>query len=126
MANRSYKKGYQFERQIFHLFQSAGYYCIRSAGSHGCFDIIAIKNAMAFGVQCKYNNHITPAEKMAMINAYQQFGIIPLYAHRTKGKPLIIKCLLDDSIIKPEELYSLPEKYKAKLLKHFIKLNGKS
>jgi len=125
MVNKSYKKGYMFERQIFHLFESAGFYCVRSAGSHGVFDIIAIKHGISFGVQCKYNNHISEAEKQAMLNAYEQFGIIPIYAYRMKNKPLQLICLIDNKVINPRELYKLHELYAGKALKKFIQLNGK-
>jgi len=123
--SKSYKKGYRFERQIFHLFESAGFYCVRSAGSHGTFDILAVKAGITFGIQCKYNNHITEAEKQAMINAYEQFGIIPIYAYRMKNKPLQLVCLVDNKIINPRELYKLHEIYAPKALDKFIKLNGK-
>ena len=125
MTNKSYRRGYMFERQIFHLFESAGFYCIRSAGSHGCFDILAVKAGIAIGIQCKYNNHLTEVEKQAMLNAYEQYGIIPIYAFRKKNKPLQLICLIDNKPINPRELYRLHELYAGKALKKFIQLNGK-
>jgi len=119
----AYRKGYQFERQVFHLFMSAGYYVLRSAGSHGIFDLIAIKHSIPFGIQCKYNNNISDIEKQSMIQAYYQFGIIPLYVYRFKRKPLCILCLLDNKMISPEDIPKLPEMYKQYVLNHIFREN---
>ncbi len=120
----AYRKGYKFEREIFNLFQSAGYYCIRSAGSHGIFDIVAIKNGVTFGIQCKYNNHINRREELAMKTAYKQYGIVPLYAYRFKGKPLVIKCLITNKIIDLEDLDRLPVFYASKVVNKIVEKNG--
>jgi len=125
MSGKSYKKGYRFEREIFNLFSSAGFYCVRSAGSHGTFDIIAVKHGITFGIQCKYNNNLNETEKQAMFNAYEQYGIIPIYAFRKKNKPLQLVSLIDNKPINPKELYRLHEVYASKALKKFIQLNGK-
>ena len=42
MPNKRYKKGYEYELRIMKTKQKKGFYCIRSAGSHGFFDVIAI------------------------------------------------------------------------------------
>jgi len=102
----SYKKGLKFEYEIKQLFESAGYYVMRSAGSHGIFDLIAIKNGKAFGIQCKYNNHLRPAERIAMLNAGKRYGIVPIYAHRDKRKPLILENLATNELIDPATLDS--------------------
>jgi len=120
----SYRKGYKFEREIFNIFQSAGYYVIRSAGSHGVFDIIAIKNGITFGIQCKYNNHLNKREEIAMKTAYKQFGIIPLYAYRFRGQPLVIKDLINNRIINLDELDELPLKYANKVINKIVEKNG--
>jgi len=120
----SYKKGYQFEREVFRLFQSAGYYVIRSAGSHGLFDLVAVKDGLVFGIQCKYNNHLKSHEKTAMINAYYTFGIIPVYIYRMKRKPIQIVCLLNGKVITDKEVIKLPEICRDKALNRIIKLNG--
>jgi len=120
----SYRKGYRFEREIFNLFQSAGYFTVRSAGSHGIFDIIAIKNGVIFGIQCKYNNHISKREELAMRMAYKQFGIIPLYAYRFKGQPLIIKDLINNRIINIENLDELPYFYYDRAINKIVEKNG--
>jgi len=41
--NKRYIKGRNFEYQIKKMLERDGYYVIRSAGSHGAFDLVAIK-----------------------------------------------------------------------------------
>ena len=124
MANKAYAKGYRFEREVFKLFSSSGFYVIRSSGSHGVFDLLAVKDGIAYGIQAKYNNHISAIEKQAMINCYETYGIIPLYVYRMKGKPIQIICLLNNKVIKPEELTRINEVCGNAHVKKLIKLNG--
>jgi len=39
MPNRSYRKGYRVEREIYQKFKEAGFEVVRSAGSHGKGDL---------------------------------------------------------------------------------------
>jgi len=121
----SYKKGYRFEREIFNLFQSSGYYVIRSAGSHGVFDLIAIKNGVCFGIQCKYNNHLNKREEYAMKLAFKEYGIIPIYAYRKPREPLLLKDVLHNRIIDVNELPDLPKRYAYVFMRKIIEKNGK-
>jgi len=114
----SYKKGRNFEYQIIKLFSSAGYYTIRSAGSHGIFDILAVKDGVVFGIQCKLANNISKSEKQAMLNAYYTFGIIPLYAYKI-NRTTYIDNLLTGETIDLDKLPLLP-----KLLKDAIRNKG--
>lgn len=121
----SYKKGYRFEREIFNLFESAGYYVIRSAGSHGTFDLIAIKDGVVFGVQCKYNNHLNKREELAMKLAFKQYGIIPIYAFRKPREPLVLKDVINNKLINVEDLPNLPKRYVHVFMRKIIEKNGK-
>jgi len=38
----SYRKGAQFEYRVKSIFEKEGYYVVRSAGSHGIADLVAI------------------------------------------------------------------------------------
>lgn len=54
-----YKRGTAFERRIQHWLEGKGYLVIRSAGSHGIFDLIAISSSKIFGIQLKaYNENL--------------------------------------------------------------------
>lgn len=41
MANAAYQKGMRREYQVMDLLRKEGWYPLRSAGSHGLFDIVA-------------------------------------------------------------------------------------
>ena len=42
MANKKYRKGYNFEKKIQEKYEKEGYFVIRSSGSHGIADLVAI------------------------------------------------------------------------------------
>ena len=104
----SYRKGRNFEYQIIKLFSSAGYYTVRSAGSHGVFDILAVKDGIPFGIQCKLANNLSKCEKSAMLNAYKEFGIYPLYAYKI-NRTIYLDDLVRGKTIDLNELGDLPK-----------------
>ena len=83
-----YKKGRQFEYVVKKKFEKRGYYVVRSAGSHGVFDLIAIKKGEVLGIQCKLGN-VSKDEIKKMKEIGEKYGIIPVIA--TKGKVEVIK-----------------------------------
>jgi len=121
----SYKKGYRFEREVFNLFQSSGYYVIRSAGSHGTFDLICVKDGVVFGVQCKYNNHLNKREEYAMKLAFKQYGIIPIYAYRRSREPILLKDISYNKLIDVNDLPDLPKRYVHVFINKIVEKNGK-
>ena len=63
----NYRKGYAFERAVRLHLESKGYYCMRSAGSHGIADLIA-KQPLNFPVfiQLKNGTKISNYEKTCL------------------------------------------------------------
>jgi hypothetical protein len=55
------------------ILEAAGYYCIRSAGSHGFFDIVAFNSTGMRLVQCKTNGHVTALDREGL----QEFKDLP-------------------------------------------------
>ena len=49
----SYLKGRRYEYQVAQLLQREGWQVMRTAGSHGPFDLIALRGGEALGVQVK-------------------------------------------------------------------------
>jgi Holliday junction resolvase len=49
----NYKKGRAFEYRVKHFLERAGFVCLRTAGSHGFCDLIAIKPDTVQFIQCK-------------------------------------------------------------------------
>lgn len=86
----SYAKGRNFEYYIKQKLEKDGCFVIRSAGSHGVFDLIAIKNGIAWGIQCKKGGYISKAEKDNIIWTAKLYGIIPCIAIKKDGKAIVI------------------------------------
>lgn len=77
MANRSYKIGRNFEYRIRNWLIRRGYYVIRSYGSHGAFDLVAVppkssRLRRTLLIQAKYSGknkvQISPEEKRRLAN----------------------------------------------------------
>ncbi len=47
--------GTNFEYKVMHVLESFNWLVFRSAGSHSCSDLIAVKDGTALFVQCKYS-----------------------------------------------------------------------
>lgn len=47
--------GTSFEIEVQEFLESLGFYVIRSEGSKGTFDLMAVKNGKCLGIQCKRN-----------------------------------------------------------------------
>ena len=62
MPNRNYLKGRAKEYRTMRKYEKLGYICLRTAGSHGFADIIAIKHGIdslndIIFIQCKPKNY---------------------------------------------------------------------
>ena len=64
--NKQYTKGARNEYKTMRLLEIAGYICLRTAGSHGPFDVIALSASNILLIQCKSNEWPTPAERETM------------------------------------------------------------
>ena len=121
-----YKRGADLEREIKKLLEACGYYVIRSAGSKGIFDLLAVKSGVCLGIQVKCNVKLKKLEELAMIQAYKRYGIYPILASKTKGEPIVFKDLIRNRIIPYEELECYSSKVCTCIINQIIKLNGKN
>jgi len=55
-------KGTRTEAKVIELLEAIGFKCIRAAGSHGPFDLMAILHHVVFLIQVKTNEKPRPAE----------------------------------------------------------------
>lgn len=85
MANKRYVSGRNFEYRVQRILEKGGWLVLRSAGSHGVFDLIAVNGYITVGVQCKANGRISKAEIGKMLEASRGKAIIPALALR-KGR----------------------------------------
>ena len=56
------RKGTRVEEKVIELLEAVGFRCIRSAGSHGPFDVAAFHSGMNMLVQVKANRKPGPDE----------------------------------------------------------------
>ena len=69
-----YQKGAKYEYKTMVEYKEKGYYCIRSAGSHGIVDIVAINPHLRIIclIQCKSGKIYKP-EKERIMKDLKQF-----------------------------------------------------
>lgn len=73
MANANYLKGRAFEYKVMKELKEMGFMVMRTAGSHGKYDIIAIKFEPVlciYFIQCKAYNGISIIEKVGRASIY--------------------------------------------------------
>jgi len=86
MANKNYVKGYNFERRVLAYLWRHGYHSIRSYGSKGVFDILAIapkgRLNKSLAIQAKNNKnkgYCSPQERKRLgvaARAYEAYCCI--------------------------------------------------
>jgi len=80
-GNRAYRKGADFERRVRKIIESEGGFVVRSAGSKGVFDLIAIyPDGKIFGIQCKRSGSLSRKEIERMLDISSKYPIIPIFA----------------------------------------------
>lgn len=94
------ERGDYFERQAKAALEVHGWLVIRSAGSYGVADLVALRaddegRPVALLVSCKISGRIGPAERMALLDAARQTGALPRVAMRPKGGHVLIASVVD-------------------------------
>jgi Holliday junction resolvase len=79
MPNAKYRAGADLERAAKNYLQVNGYLVIKSAGSKGCADLVALKPGPAVVlVQAKTDGYLTPAERRDLLGAAELIGALAL------------------------------------------------
>ena len=68
MPNLNYRRGADFERSIIKNLEARNFDCFRSAGSHRCADVIALKGGEVLLIQAQINKDFPPAKREALID----------------------------------------------------------
>lgn len=84
-----YSKGARFEREVIKFLTNQGMYCIRSAGSKGIVDIIAMKRycgeTFVYLIQCKYGKaSMSKKDQKKLVDLANELDFIPTYIYRKK------------------------------------------
>lgn len=53
MPNKNYIRGRSFEYAVKKDLEAQGYHVLRTSGSHGAYDLIAIRDTIHMFIQCK-------------------------------------------------------------------------
>ncbi len=90
MARNTNRQGANFELEVMHYLEPFGYDCLRSSGSRGAVDVVAVskrayqRNSLLF-IQCKITNPvIPPAERLKVQDLALRAEALPLVAFKTK------------------------------------------
>ena len=76
-----YDGGADLERAAKKVLEDSGYYVVRSAGSKGAADLVALKMGEALLVQCKKGGrYLEPAERVALRKLALSVGAVCLVA----------------------------------------------
>jgi len=80
---RSYVKGRRFENYVKEKLERKGYLVVRSAGSKGLFDLVALRRGEILLIQCKWRKGRMSKE---MVEAAEKAGGKALIATHVKGR----------------------------------------
>jgi len=97
-----YVKGRTFENRVRDVLEQRGYYVIRSAGSKGVFDLLAVSSINQennclitsmrhiLAIQCKANKNITAQQRQELITIALRYGFVPCLATKFNNKLILI------------------------------------
>lgn len=84
MVNKNYNRGRAFEYRVKKHLEGKGYFVVRSAGSKGAFDLVAITTGAdedweeyevwVILIQCKYGTMPSKKERMKLAEYQQTFN----------------------------------------------------
>lgn len=92
-----YNKGARLERDVMKIFWSWGWVAYRSAGSHGCADVMALKAGHeALLIQCKTDGKISPADRDGLLIECGQAAADAILADRPKRGVIRLRRVLTE------------------------------
>lgn len=87
MGNSFYKRGATFEYRCKAYLEKHGFFVIRSGGSHGIADLVAIRMGEVLMIQCKANNKaLPPQEWNDLYREARRVGATPIHAYKVGRK----------------------------------------
>lgn len=91
MPNPKYQAGYRLELETKKKWEAKGYYVIRSAGSHGIADLVALcsgssGNPLVYLIQCKTKGKISLQDREALKNTASGIGAVGVLVYKDARK----------------------------------------
>lgn len=78
----NYRNGSAMERRTKANLERDGYFVIKSAGSKGAADLVAIKAGEILLVQCKLDSYVAPGEWNRLWELSRSIGAVPVVVGR--------------------------------------------
>lgn len=85
-----YVKGRAFEHYVKRKLEAKEWIVIRSRGSRGAFDLLAVKHGEIMLIQCKWNSFIEDEERRQLTSIAWKAGGIPVLATHVDGRVKLI------------------------------------
>ena len=102
MGNRSYRKGYEFERRVRKLLEERGYVVFRSAGSKPV-DLIVTDGRETYVIECKVNRGDLRREDLErMLKIHRRTRYIPVLAYRGRRGVRFVNLLTGEDMEFPD------------------------
>jgi len=93
MTNR--QRGDYFERQVRDTLTEHGWFVVRSAGSLGVCDLVALRHDKTpCLVACKISGRIDPAERTAILDVAESAGARAVVAMRPRGGRVTVAAIV--------------------------------
>lgn len=95
MPNRNYRRGRAYEYRVVKMLEATGFTATRTAGSHGCFDVMAFNGQQLRLIQVKCGDAtMSPAER----ETFRSLHVPPqatreIWHFRKRGQPPLIAVL---------------------------------
>jgi len=87
----NYKRGARFEVRVKTWYEDAGYDAIRSAGSHGTVDVLAVLNGLWIANTLRLSNYWSPVEREEFEDWCKRNKCIGRFVWRDKGNKIQFK-----------------------------------
>ena len=89
-GSRNKRNGAIRERRVKELLEDDGYFVVRSAGSLGIADLVALKPGQVLLVQAKSEAYLGPAEWNDLYFVAQTVGAIAIHAAKLPGSRRVV------------------------------------
>jgi len=92
--NNNYRRGYNFELRVKRSLEKRGYFVVRSSGSHGPADLLAVsKDGKVLAIQCKLDGYIPPKEFRKLLTLTSRYPVVAYLASKNENGRVSLKKL---------------------------------
>lgn len=106
MSSQAYVKGRAFEYRVMQELERRGWFCVRSAGSHGPADIVCIKEGEPILIQAQTQCHFSRAKIDALKVAARKCKCRAYIVYRSKSSLVFYRVHPEPPIAPVSETWS--------------------